>query len=722
MNPTRLRIEVSGAVQGVGFRPFVYRLARDEGLAGWVRNSPAGASLEVEGEGSRARAFLTRLQTELPPPGEVLGLTVVAVEPRGEVGFTIRQSSDSASLSSALILPDLAPCSACLRELADPTDRRFGYPFLNCTACGPRFSIIEKLPYDRPHTSMRRFPLCRLCRTEYEDPANRRFHAQPIACPACGPQLKGDLEEACRVVREGGIVALKAVGGFQLWAHPGRSETLRRLRGLKARPHKPLALMVEDRAQLESLCRPTSQEWALLSGPERPIVLLERRPDPTWPIAPEVAPGCSRLGLMLPSSPLHQLMMERLGEPAVVTSGNRGGEPLALTASEVEALADFLLDHDRPVVRPLDDSLVTHAAGSARVLRRARGLAPTSLQLPFRLSCPVLAVGGHQKVTVTLGFGSSAVTSQHLGDMDRLANRELFEQTIQDLLSLHGVSPGLVAHDAHPDYFTTIWAEQSGLPLRAVQHHHAHLAAALCEHGIGPREEVLGIVWDGTGYGNDGTIWGGEFLRGGLAGFQRAAHLRAFPLAGGERASRDPELCAKALLSELGHGGKSASLRPSRGTTSAGRLFDGVAWLLGFRDRCSYEGQAAAYLEELAQEGHRDAYPMPLRRGVLDWGEAVQGVLEDRSDPPRAAARFHNALVAGATEMALAVDLPRVVLSGGCFQNRRLLESLSRSLSTRGYEVLIPSRYPCNDGGLSLGQLAVACSEELNRSAEAALH
>lgn len=711
MTLTRLRVEVRGAVQGVGFRPHVARLANQEGLSGWVGNGADGADLEVEGPVAAVKRFLARLTAELPLPGEITGLTQRQVPPLHELGFRIAASLSPDGPRRATVLPDLAPCALCLEELYNPGDHRYAYPFLSCTHCGPRYSIINGLPYDRSLTTMAKFTLCARCRREYCDIGDRRFHAQPIACASCGPRLHGSLAQAVETIRRGGIVALKGVGGFQLLADPTRADALARLRTLKARPHKPLALMVKDQDTLRRLCRVTDDELELLGSAAAPIVLLERQPGSQSLIDAQVAPGQERLGVMFCSSPLHHLLMSALDSPLVVTSGNRGGEPLALSAEGMDELSDAILDHDRPIARPVDDSVAAVMGGAPRLIRRARGLAPAPLELPFVLTAPVLALGGHQKVTVTLGFGSTAVTSQHLGDMETLANRSFFEQTIADLCRLHGIEPEIVAHDCHPDYYTTMWAERSGRRLHGVQHHHAHLAAALGEFSI--EGQALGIIWDGTGYGPDGTIWGGEFLLGDMRRFQRVAWLRPFALPGGELAARQPSRCASGLLAELGMASPHPVSAAPR-TTSAGRLFDGVAALLGFAGDCSYEGQAAVYLETCACRAEADAYCMPLRGRMLDWEPALRSLLEQRGKPAQAAARFHNALIQGAAQVARSVGCPRIVLSGGCFQNRLLLEGMIGALSAEGFEVVVPSRFPCNDGGLSLGQLtAAACQLEL---------
>ncbi len=704
----RIRIEVEGFVQGVGFRPFVYLLAQDLRLSGWVRNDHQGATIEIEGPRCPIRRFLQSIE-DLPAPGGITRLQVQNLNPTGRKGFTIEESRCTGEIRST-ILPDLAPCARCLSEIRDPQDRRFAYPFTNCTHCGPRFSILTALPYDRENTSMSDFALCPSCRKEYEDPTDRRFHAQPIACSGCGPHLEFPTEHAVSALKHGQILALKGVGGFQLLVDATRPDSVLRLRQLKARPDKPLALMVADLEMARKLCQISDEEARLLESPAAPIVLLPKRADPELECCPEVAPGNSYLGLMLPASPLHHLLMDLLKGPVVATSGNPSGDPLALLADEVHHLADLVWDHNRPIAQSLDDSVMMVAAGAPRSLRRARGFAPTPLALPFELSEPVVAVGGQQKVTVSLGFGSTAVVSQHLGDLESPASRALFRETIEVLQNLYGVRGQTVAHDLHPDYFTTMWAQDSGLRCLPVQHHHAHLAAVLVE--LNCQDQALGVIWDGTGLGPDGTIWGGEFLLGDLDSFQRVAHLAPFPLPGGELCAREPERSAAGLLWRLGRDESRFSpvLKSGRApkSSSMGRLFDGVAWILGYRQDCTFEGQAAMALENLALGKTETGLTIPYRQGLLHWEEAIPELLALKARPQRASALFHGALIEAAVEVAKSVGCPRVVLSGGCFANRLLLERLSLRLNQEGFQVLLPSLYPVNDGGLSLGQLAVA--------------
>jgi hydrogenase maturation protein HypF len=784
----RLRLTVKGAVQGVGFRPFVYRLARELGLAGWVLNDGRGVFIEVEGPLPDLEDFLGRLEAESPPQA-----VLQAVEPSwhaavGYCDFEIRESAGR-GVKTAAVLPDLAACPACLAEVLDPADRRYRYPFTNCTHCGPRFSIVEALPYDRPHTTMRRFALCPECRREYEDPGDRRFHAQPVACPRCGPRLAlwdrqgavlaaGDeaLLAAAAALGRGEVVAVKGLGGFQLMVDAADDAAVERLRQRKRRPAKPLALMAPDLAAVRRLCAVSPAEETLLASPEAPIVLLSRRPAAAGEagarVSDAVAPGNPRLGVMLPYTPLHHLLLAAVGRPVVATSGNLSDEPIA--TDEVEALsrlgaiADLFLVHDRPIARHADDGVAWVVAGEGRVLRRARGQAPLPLVVPRPLPT-VLAVGAHLKNAVALSLGEQVFVSQHVGDMETPEAQAAFERVIGDFLRLYEARPVALAHDLHPDYASTRWAREAamsdgsgiakgwravlaGLPLVAVQHHHAHLAACLADNGAAGR--ALGVTWDGTGYGGDGTVWGGEFLLGDAGGFRRVAHLRPFRLPGGEAAVREPRRTALALLWELygeealarGELAPVASLPAAarrllprmleRGlnappTTSAGRLFDGVAALLDLGQEVSFEGQAAMALEFAAEEGVEGAYPFPVSPGaavagegaggaaggpppvVLDWGPLVEAILEDlrrRRPPGLIAARFHNALVEAIVRVACALGEPRVALTGGCFQNRRLTEGAAAALGRAGFEVLLHRRVPPGDGGICLGQIVVAAA------------
>ena len=778
----RVRADVHGAVQGVGFRPFVYRLARDLELAGWVANDTTGVRLEVEGGEQAVERFLEELRASPPPLAVLEEVRTEIREPAGYGDFEILRS-EAGGERSAFVLPDTATCDACLREIRSPGDRRHGYPFTNCTDCGPRFSIVRDLPYDRPATTMAGFRMCGPCRTEYEEPADRRFHAQPNACPECGPRLRlldadgapvagpghddaDPLVRAAGALAGGRIVAVKGLGGFHLMVDAADGEAVAELRRRKGRPTKPLAVMAADLASARRLCRVPGAAAEALTGPGAPIVLLERRPGAG--ISGEVAPGNPRLGLMLPYTPLHHLLMDELDGPVVATSGNVSGEPICTDVAEalerLGGVADLFLVHDRPIERPVDDSVARVSGGELRLLRRSRGWAPLPVRLD-RTAPSVLAVGPHLKNTVTLTRGRQAFLSQHVGDLDTLEARDVFERVVDDLLRLYGVAPAAVAHDLHPDYASTALARRLarewGIPRVEVQHHHAHLAACLAEHGDpGP---ALGMVWDGTGLGSDGTVWGGEFLLGDARSFRRVGHLRPFRLPGGDRAAREPRRSALALLWEL-LGPEAlertdlppvAAFRPdelrvlgrmleggsgSPVTTSCGRLFDGVAALLDLRQRSSFEGEAAMALEFAADPDERSAYrfvvrppgPVEVRPGVapggngrgghgpaedsplvLDWGPALAALLEDVAageDAGTVSARFHAGLTRGAVEMARRLAAERVVLTGGCFQNRRLAAATAAALRRTGARVLTHREVPPNDGGVSLGQAAVAAA------------
>lgn len=771
----RLRLEIHGAVQGVGFRPFVYRLARELQLAGWVINDGRGVFIEVEGAVEALRSFLDRLPTDKPPRAVLHSVDSEWLEPCGLGEFTIRHSDESGE-KSAVMLPDVATCDDCLRELRDPRDRRFGYPFTNCTNCGPRFTIIRELPYDRPNTTMRGFAMCGECSREYEQPLDRRFHAQPNACPVCGPQLElwdrrgtvlatGEqaLIRAIGSLRRGDILAVKGLGGFHLMVDCRDAGAVARLRRRKGRYEKPLALMARDLRQARTICEIEPRAAALLGSPESPIVLLPRRSRAN--VAEEVAPGNPRLGVMLAYTPLHHLLLDELDSPVVATSGNLSDEPICIDNREalerLDRVADLFLVHDRPIQRHVDDSVVHFVDGEIQPLRRARGLAPMPLLLAEEGPI-LLAVGGHLKNVVGLGIGGKAFLSQHIGDMETPQAFAAFEAVIRDFLEVYEATPAALAHDLHPDYPTTRWARESvhsdsrtafpaedewrgrlagGMAI-GVQHHHAHLASCLAEHGIAGR--ALGVTWDGTGYGTDATIWGGEFLLGDAAAFQRVARLRPFSLPGGDAAVREPRRVALAVLWEMW--GEAAlereDLAPIRAlaaaerrvlgsmlagglrspsTTSAGRLFDAVAALLDLRQTVSFEGQAAMALEFIACAAEDRAYPIEVGNTTtadgelleLDWRPLVEAVLEDSRrgvDAGIIAARFHNALVEALVAVAQAIAEPRVALTGGCFQNLMLTERAARRLREAGFEVWLHRQVPANDGGLCLGQLAVAAA------------
>jgi hydrogenase maturation protein HypF len=767
----RLRLEVSGAVQGVGFRPFLFRAAEALGLRGWIRNDPAGVTVELEGPAPAIIQFLARVRSAPPPRAVIREIRESWLPPAGLEGLAI-VASDGCGERLTAVLPDLATCAACLVDVGLSSggiqperdvvpDRRRGYAFTNCTDCGPRFSIIRALPYDRPNTTMAEFTLCAACRVEYENPMDRRFHAQPTACPACGPRLawiggEGDgreahailpadpLDAAVSAIRRGEIVAVKGLGGFHLVVDATSEAAVQRLRERKRRATRPLAIMVTGLPMARKLCEVPDAAATLLASPEAPIVLLRRR-SPS-PVASGVAPGNPYLGIMLPYTPLHHLLLRAVGAPVVATSGNLSDEPICIDEAEARdrlgGIAHGFLVHDRPIERPVDDSVVQCVDGVGRPVRRSRGYAP----LPIGLSAPapaILAVGAHLKTTIGVARGSDVFLSQHIGDLDSAAARDRFQRTVADLLGLLEVTPLATAHDLHPDYASTLWAAESGYGERIpVQHHHAHLAACLVDNE--ETEPALGVVWDGTGLGPDGTVWGGEFLAGDAAGYRRVAHLRPFRLPGGEAAVDEPRRTALALLQAAGpalearHRERLAAaafdgseLRVlermldsgfrSPWTTSAGRLFDGVASLLGLRHRAGYEGEAAMALEFAVDPAATGGYPFPLLAGagveggpvIVDWVPALTELLADAEAGVPAgvvAARFHAGLVAAAVAVAERVGLERVALTGGCFQNRVLTERLAAALRARGHRPLLHRRVPPNDGGLALGQVAVAAA------------
>ncbi len=744
----RLAVLVEGRVQGVGFRPFVHRLATGLGLAGHVANTPEGVRIEIEGPAGRIDAFLEGLRRDAPPEAVIERLETATRAPRGDRGFRIAASLLEGS-GTALPTPDLATCEDCRRELLDPRDRRHRYPFVNCTRCGPRYSIIEALPYDRERTTMRRFTMCRACRAEYEDPESRRFHAEPNACPACGPRLalcdprgrllareEAALQKAVRALGEGRIVAIKGIGGFHLAVDARDGEAVARLRLRKNRPDKPFAVMFADMAALRTACRPSREEERELLDPARPIVLLRRRQGA--PIAAEVAPGNPLLGTFLPYSPLHHLLLRDCGFPLVMTSGNRSDEPIVTDEKQavdrLGDIADLLLVHDRPILRPVEDSVVRVVAGAPVLLRLGRGFAP--LAVPLAGAEPgMLALGGHLKAGIAVTLPERIVLGGHLGDLESAEAREVFGRETKALARLFGISPRLVLHDRHPDYATSHMAGAFGTSALAVQHHLAHIAACMAEHGIAP--PVLGVAWDGTGFGGDGTVWGGEFLLVASTGWRRVARLRRFPLPGGERAVREPRRAAFGLLftafgesfvedtdlppvAAFTEGERRVLLRMlERGinsprTSSVGRLFDAVASLCGLCQRASHEGQAASALEWAAGDAEAAApYPFPLRPAdgmlELDWQPALEALLAElRAGTPagRIAARLHAGLAAAVAAVAERFGIAQVVSSGGCFRNAVLLRLTAARLREAGFRPVFHRRVPPDDGGLALGQAA----------------
>jgi hydrogenase maturation protein HypF len=773
----RTAIRVEGIVQGVGFRPFVYQLATSLGLAGLVGNNADGVFAEVEGDSATVAKFLLLLQQQPPPLARIDHVTTSDLPPTGSAGFVIAPSESAAPPGEpaappgpgqldrarrALVSPDTATCADCLAELADPADRRFGYPFINCTNCGPRFTIVQDVPYDRAQTTMSPFEMCRLCAAEYHDPADRRFHAQPVCCPACGPQLTladsagtqlsgqeaepGPIAAAAALLRAGQILAVKGLGGYHLAADAASETAAAALRRRKHREDKPFAVMVPDVAAARLLCEVTDVEAALLSGARRPIVLLQRRDDRA--VASCVAPGNRQLGVMLPYTPLHHLLLREFAGPIVLTSGNVSDEPIAYRDADARerlaGIADAWLAHDRAIHIRTDDSVVRAFRGRESVLRRSRGYVPEPLPVPVTFARPVLACGAELKSTFCLGSGEHAFLSHHIGDLQNAETLRSFAEGIEHFRRLFDIQPRVVAHDLHPEYLSTKYAAtlaQTGradVELVGVQHHHAHIASCLADNG--ERGPVIGVAFDGTGYGLDGTIWGGEFLVADLAGFDRAGHLEPVPMPGGAAAIRQPWRMAATYLAAAYPAGAPEGLavtarnRPSwsavltmarRGinapvTSSAGRLFDAVAAVLGVRDAVSYEGQAAIELEQLADVTQRGCYRAavtdgaPLRLAGADLVRAAADDLAAGVSRPVIAARFHNG-VAAAIEQACVLlrdrhGLSTVALSGGVFQNLLLTDRAVGRLTGRGFRVLVHHRVPCNDGGISLGQAVVAAA------------
>ena len=719
--PERRRYRIRGVVQGVGFRPFVYRLAREHRLAGFVRNDSGGVTVEIEGEPAALDRFADSLGAHAPPLARVSSVVATWLEPLAEPGFEILESDGSGG--TAGVAADAATCDDCLRELFDPEDRRYRYPFVNCTRCGPRFTIVRSVPYDRANTTMAGFQMCADCRREYEDPGDRRFHAEPIACATCGPRLRivggcpwvdgDDVARAAAVLREGGILAVKGLGGYHLACDAGNEESVARLRARKHREEKPFALMS---AEPELLGELAPEEEELLRSSAAPVVLIRRRAGA--PVAPSVAPGTDWLGVMRPYTPLHHLLCSDFGGPMVMTSGNRSDEPIACDDDEARerlgGIADTFLVHDRPIHRRCEDSVVR----AAFPIRRSRGHAPGALPLPVPAPRAIVATGAELKSTFCVAREHEAFVSPHLGDLDTQLSWRAFRDDLDLYVRMLGVEPAALALDLHPEYLSSKWAREQPLELIEVQHHHAHAAACLAEHGlVGP---ALALVFDGTGYGPDGTLWGGELLRCDLSAFERVAHLEPVPLPGAEAAIREPWRTAAAYLERAGRPvpfERWPLVRQSLAvnaplSSGMGRLFDAVAALLGVRERVSYEGQAAIELEQLAGDLRAEPYECSLEGSTLSGADLVRAAHDDLAAgraPAEIAAAFHEGVALAAARACEAAAEPRVVaLSGGTFQNLRLLASVRRLLEERGFAVLSHERVPPNDGGVSYGQAAVA--------------
>jgi len=756
----RRAIRVRGVVQGVGYRPFFYRLAQEESLTGWVSNDTQGVLAEVEGPPAQVARFLHRLRTEKPPLVRVDAVEEAELTPTGETGFTIHLSEHSGDARTG-IPADAATCPDCLSELLDPSDRRFRYPFLNCTNCGPRFTITRRVPYDRPQTSMAVFPMCPACRQEYDDPANRRFHAQPNACPVCGPQVEfisadpsgpildqDPIQEAIRRLAHGQILAIKGIGGFHLAVDATNQAAVDRLRQRKHRAGKPFAVMVRDLAAARALCQLSPEEIDVLTSVERPVVLLRRTGDPGSPatdaIAPSVAPGIPWLGLFLPYAPLHHLLFAdgRL-TALVMTSANLSDEPICIDNDEartrLHGIADGFLLHNREILQRTDDSVAAIVAGQPQLIRRARGYVPLSVPLPLDAP-PLLAVGGQMKSVFTLARGPHAYQSQHLGDLEQRPTLEFFEHALAHLQTTFQLTPQAVAHDLHPEYLSTAWAQDyasaRNLPLIGIQHHHAHVAACLAENGL--TAPALGLALDGTGYGTDGTVWGGELLHFDLRTFTRTASLRPIPMPGGGVAITQPWRMAlsaiatligpeattglgfpereSALLLQLLAKGKAGPL-----TSSCGRLFDAVAAIILHRHIVDYEAQAAIELEGIASDADYGGYPVELTQNGDFWLIEPVTMLsrllrehQEGVEPAILASRFHRWVAvafSGVVERTReATGISTVCLSGGCLHNRLLTRMLIEELGSIGCKVLLHRDVSPGDGGLSYGQAAIAAA------------
>ena len=772
-----VKVHITGVVQGVGFRPFVYNLAKDLNLKGWVKNTSAGVDIEADGEKDALDSFLQKLRDDAPPLSRVDDFHA-SFGPGN--GFTQFDNIHSESVDGAFqpISPDVAICDDCLRELFDPNDRRYRYPFINCTNCGPRFTIIQDIPYDRPFTTMAGFKLCPDCEREYKDPTNRRFHAQPVACPVCGPRVwletkdergKKDGDEAIievqRLLTNGQIVAIKGLGGFHLACDATNAKAVNELRTRKLRVDKPFALMIPDLEMIEQHCFVSDAEKELLTSPARPIVLLKKKPEST--IVEEVSPKQDWLGVMLPYTPLHYLLFDdrrqttddgkssifhRTSSALVMTSGNLSEEPIATDNDEARDrlanLADAFLMHDRDIHIRCDDSVVrsfdptpssaVNRPSSVYPIRRSRGYSPFPVKLPFEVP-QILAVGSELKNTFCIMNGRYAFLSHHIGDMENYETLKSFEQGVEHFERLFRVKPVAIAHDMHPNYLATRYAleraERESLPTIAVQHHHAHVAACMAEHGL--TEPVIGVSFDGTGYGDDGAIWGGEFLVADAKSYQRAAQLEYFPLPGGDAAIKKPARTALALLWSLGLewddrlasvlefcAEDQVTLRVQLEkkintpmTSSMGRLFDAVSALAGVRQKVNYEGQAAIEFEAMADSSETGQYVFGVEAGRVRVRSAVEALIKDVMagiPTSKISARFHNGLAEAVRETVTKISrdtsLRSVVLSGGVWQNITLLQKTISLLSKDGFEIYIHREVPTNDGGLSLGQAYIAAS------------
>ncbi|MCX7110576.1 MAG: carbamoyltransferase HypF [Proteobacteria bacterium] len=748
-NLQSLQILITGRVQGVGFRPFVSRIANGFDLSGWVLNRSGEVEIRVEGSPDNLKAFQRALIEQAPPLAQPNLPRCTPVPPEGLTGFIIKHS-ESGERADVHIPPDYFVCGDCLAEMQDPNERRYRYPFINCTQCGPRYTLIDRLPYDRPNTAMAGFELCPACRAEYENPLDRRYHAQPLACAECGPSLifqqpgqpdmtgnQAAIDACLDALRKGLIVAVKGVGGYHLMCDATQNSAVDRLRTAKNRPAKPLAVLLPSLGAdgldfVREVANPEPCEVDLLKSPLRPIVLMRKRQASTL-LAETIAPGLREVGLMLAYSPLHHLLIDAFGKPLVATSANISGEPVLTEGGEVEKrlgqVADAFLHHNRPIRRPADDSVFRRIAGKPRPMRLGRGLGPVERVLPFELKHPVLAVGADLKNTVALGFGKRLVISPHIGDLGTVRSTEVFERVIADLQELYAIKPSVIVCDAHPDYRSSRWARKQAIPTIEVFHHHAHASALAGEHGIG--DDMLVFTWDGVGFGEDRTIWGGEALLGRPGAWRRVGSMRPFRLLGGDKANREPWRCGLALCLETGITWESC-LKDSEllrhawernincpVSTSAGRLFDAAAALTGLGLETSFEGQAAMQLESLS--GPVDEYiEWPLQPDATglwraDWGPLLPMLMDDSLSIAERGSLFHASIARLISTQAIKIrdkhGINKVGLSGGVFQNRLLTEKAAQLLAQEGFEVFLPDNIPTNDAGISYGQIIEAAAQ-----------
>ncbi|MBI5325270.1 MAG: carbamoyltransferase HypF [Ignavibacteriae bacterium] len=746
---SRTVISIRGAVQGVGFRPFIFRLANEMKLNGYIKNNSIGVLIEAEGEKKILDNFIIQIREKKPALSKITGFEFSFFEKNGYTSFNILESEETPE-TSAFILPDIAICDACIREMNDPADRRYIYPFINCTNCGPRFSIVEAIPYDRKNTTMKTFKMCPDCQKEYDNPNDRRYHAQPIACPVCGPHVEmwdgnGNVIEShhnaihklVELVKEGKIAAVKGIGGFHLVCDARGDEAVINLRERKHRIDKPFALMFPTLESIKEVCYVNQIEETLLRAPESPIVLLKRKSVPVKSVSDFCAPGNPELGVMLPYSPLHHLLMKELKNPIIATSANISEEPICI--DELEALnrlkniADYFLVHNRPVKRQIDDSVVRVVKGKVMMLRRARGYAPLPIELESDSNKIIFAVGGQLKNSIALKIGKNVFLSQHIGDLETQEATKAFANVIDDFRILYKVEPELIVKDLHPDYYSTKFAENINIKSKSIQHHIAHIASCKAENQV--KGCCLGISWDGTGYGIDKTIWGGEFFRIDDVRCEHIGTFRQFPLPGGEIAIREPRRSALGLLYDM-YGGSAFNYSVIQNnfsfeeinvlekmlsnrtncplTSSVGRLFDAVASILNINQKINFEGQAAMNLEFTASANETRAYNYYIYNDSIfriDWQTIIEELLMDVNSGVKnsiISAKFHNTLIEIILELAKLLNEEKIVLSGGCFQNTYLLNGVIEKLEQNNFKVYWHQRVPANDGGISLGQIAAS--------------